>query len=73
MQLHLQGGLMLRDQLLSPVMGDDDNRMSSPLHPNAAICQLHPGGMLLHLTSTFPLGSHPGSPPCGPSYPPGER
>lgn len=69
-QLHLQGCLVLRDQLLSPVTGDDDNRMSPILHPNAAICSLHPGGeMLFHLTSPFPLGSHPGSPPCGPPLP----
>lgn len=73
-QLHLRGSLMLRDQLLSPVMGDNDNGMSPLLHPNAAICQLHPGGrMLLHLASPFPLGSCPSSPPRGPPYLPGER
>lgn len=62
-QLYLRGSLMLRDQLLSPGTGDNNNGMSPLLHP-AAICQIHPGqGMFFHLTSPG------GSPP----YPPGER
>lgn len=66
-QLHLRGSLSLHSQLLSPVIGDDDNRMSPPLHPKAAICQLHPGeGTLLHLASPFPFRKPPWLPSSRP-------
>lgn len=74
-QLHLRGSLLLHSQLLSPVMGDDDNRVSPALHPKAAICQLHPGeGMLLPPRLPFSLWEAVlASLLAAPPYPPGER